>query len=331
MEIGHNKGPDSQASSNVIIHICGPVATIVMLACSAVPGTLDLFTLLDQNHQQFFSTDTSTIGNSSMTLRTAIFRLLSLVLLTIPAIAGADVLDDILERGTIRFGVAEFTPWTMKSDSGDLIGFEIDLANKIAKDMGVKAELMLYPWEEIIPALQKGEIDIIAGGMSITPARALQVSFTRPTAKSGVSLATNVSMTDDIERLEELNSAAITIAVVKGTLAHSVSERFFDKANIKTFTTGAKAGAAVVDGEAHVYLASLTQAKFLAMNNPDEIDLPVNEPLVASREAMAVHKGEQELLNFLNAWVTSRQADLWIPTTRDYWFETLKWTKDVAR
>jgi polar amino acid transport system substrate-binding protein len=266
-----------------------------------------------------------------MTLRVPNFRLLPFLLLSIPGFAGADVLDEILERGTVRFGVAEFVPWTMKSESGDLIGFEIDVANKVAKDMGVKAEITLYPWEEIIPALQSGKIDILTGGMSITPARALQVNFTRPLARSGVSLATNISMTKDIERLEDLNDAQITIAVVKDTLAYSVSQRFFDKADLKVFANGEIAGAAVVDGEAHAYLGSLTQTKFLAMNNPDEIDLPVNEPLIASREAMAVSKGEQELLNFLNAWVTARQADLWIPTTRDYWFETTKWAKDVAR
>ncbi len=265
-----------------------------------------------------------------MTLRIPYLRLLPLLLLSISSFAGADVLDEILERGTIRFGVAEFEPWTMKSESGELIGFEIDVANKIAKDMGVKAEFRLYPWDEIIPALQNGEIDVLTGGMSITPARALQVNFTRPLAKSGVTLATNISMTKDIERLEKLNSPDIKIAVVKSTLSHSVSQTFFGKADIKVFATGAEAGEAVVAGEAHAYLASLTQAKFLALNNPDVVDLPVNEPLIASREAIAVRKGEQELMNFLNAWVTARQADLWIATTRDYWFETLKWAKDVA-
>jgi polar amino acid transport system substrate-binding protein len=118
---------------------------------------------------------------------------------------------------------------------------------------------------------------------------------------------------------------------VKSTLAHSVTETFFGKADIKVFTSGADAGEAVVNGEAHAYLASLTQARFLSLNHPGEIDLPMAEPLLASREALAVKKGEQELLNFLNAWVTSRQADRWIATTRDYWFETLEWAEDVAR
>ena len=266
-----------------------------------------------------------------MALRIAILRVLPLILLSISGSAIADVLDDVLERGSIRFGVAEFVPWTMKSESGELIGFEVDVAKKIAKDMGLKAEFKLYSWEEVIPALQNGEIDVLAGGMSITPARALQVNFSRPLANSGVSLATNTNLTKDIERLEELNSPEITIAVVKGTLAHSVTQKFFDKADVKSFASAEDAGEAVVKGEAHAYLASLTQARFLALNNGDKVDLPISDPLLASREALAVKKGEQELLNFLNSWVTSRKADRWIATTRDYWFETLEWAEDVAQ
>jgi polar amino acid transport system substrate-binding protein len=266
-----------------------------------------------------------------MALRKAILRLLPLLLLSISSLAIADVLDDILERGTVRFGVAEFVPWTMKSESGELIGFEIDLARKIAKDMGVKPEFKLYPWDEVIPALQGGEIDILAGGMSITAERALRVNFSRPTAESGVSIATNTSMTQEIKTLNDLNGPEITIAVVKDTLAYSVTETLFGKAKIKVFANAVQAGQAVVDGEAHAYLASLTQARFLALNNSDKIDLPVGKPLLASKEALAIKKGEQELLNFLNAWVTARQADRWIATARDYWFETLEWTEDVAK
>lgn len=265
-----------------------------------------------------------------MRLRKALLRLLPFLLLSISVPATADVLDDMLERGTVRFGVAVFVPWTMMSESGELIGFEVDLAKKIAKDMGLKAEIKLYPWDEVIPALQSGEIDILTGGMSITPGRALQVNFTRPTAESGVSIATNIELTKDIKKLEDLNKPTINIAVVNKTLAHSVTKTFFDEATITVYPNAAEAGEAVVKGKAHAYLASLTQARFLALNNGDKVDLPISEPLLASEEAIAVKKGEQELLNFLNAWVTARRADRWIETTRDYWFETLEWAEDVA-
>jgi len=266
-----------------------------------------------------------------MTLRISFLRSLPLLLLTLSNLAGADVLEDVLERGTVRFGVAEFVPWTMKSKSGELIGFEIDVAKKIAQDMGLKPEFKLYPWGEIIAAVQNGEIDIITGGMSITPSRALQVNFSRPLADSGVGLATNTSMTQEIKTLDELNSPEITIAVVSGTLAHSVTQTLFDQATIKVFTNAIDAGKACVTGEAHAYLASLTQTRFLALNNSDKIDLPVNKPLLASKEALAIKMDEQELLNFLNAWVTARRADRWIATTRDYWFGTLEWAQDVKQ
>jgi len=117
-------------------------------------------------------------------------RLLPLLSLFITPFAAADVLDDILDKGTIRVGVAEFVPWTFRAESGDLVGFEVDVAKKIASDMGVAAEFKVYEWDAIIPALQNDEIDVIAGGMAITPERALKVNFSRPLAKSGVGLAT---------------------------------------------------------------------------------------------------------------------------------------------
>ena len=73
----------------------------------------------------------------------------------------------------------------------------------------------------------------------------------------------------------------------------------------------------------------MPEARFLVLKNPGALDLPLNEPLLASSEALAVKKGEQQLLNFLDAWVTARQTDKWLATSREYWFGTLEWMTDV--
>jgi polar amino acid transport system substrate-binding protein len=261
-----------------------------------------------------------------------IFRsVTSVLLLFFCATVSADMLDEILERGTIRVGVAEFVPWTLKNKSGDLIGFEIEVARKIAGDMGVKAEFKVYIWEDIIPALQKGEIDIIAGGMAITPARALRVNFSRPLATSGVGLATNTLMTSDIESLRQLDAPETVITAVKDTFAASVAGTIFPNAELRVFSGRDDAEAEILEGRAHIYLASLPEVQFLVLKYDDVVDLPIAEPLIGNSEALAVKKGEQQLLNFLNAWVTARQSDKWLPTTRDYWFTTLDWTEDAAR
>ncbi len=257
-------------------------------------------------------------------------QLMLIVVLCFSTSVSADVLDEILERGTIRVGVAEFVPWTHKNKAGELVGFEIDVARKIAGDMSVEPEFKVYIWEDIIPALLTGEIDIIAGGMSITPARALKVDFSRPLAESGVGLATNTRMTRDIASIRELDAPGIVITTVKDTIAVDWAKTMFASADLKVFSTRGEAESEILEGRAHVYLASMAEAQFLVLQHADVVDLPLAEPLIGSSEALAIKKGEQQMLNFLNAWVTARKSDKWLLTTHDYWFSTLDWLQDVA-
>jgi polar amino acid transport system substrate-binding protein len=250
--------------------------------------------------------------------------------LVLPQITDADVLDDILDKRTLRVGVAEFVPWTIKTKSGEMIGFEIDVARKIASDMGVKPLLTVYDFEKLIPALQQGEIDIIAGGMAITPRRALQVNFSQPLANSGISIATNTEKTKNVSSLKHLNDERMVITVVADTLAHSVARTFFAQANIKTYPNSKLAENEILENRAHAYVASVPEINFLALMNRRKVDVPISEPIMASSEGLAVKKGEQELLNFLNAWVVARQTDKWLATTHDYWFETIDWVPKLS-
>ena len=256
------------------------------------------------------------------------FWLFIAFLILVAATAQADVLKDILKRGTVRVGVSLFTPWTIQDEAGGLSGFEIDVANKLAEDIGVKPEYKVYVWEDIIPAVMKGEIDIIAGGMAITPERALKINFSQPYADSGISLVTNTEKTRDIKRLEELNQNAITIAVVSKTAANELASRLFNKSTIKVFNTAKNAQQAILNGEVHAWLASMPQPEFLALEHPEKVDLPLAKPILPYKAGFGIKKGEQEWLNFLNAWVTARQADMWLSATHNYWFKSLKWRKE---
>jgi len=262
-----------------------------------------------------------------MTAKRVLWLLIAALVL-VAANVQADVLKDIQERGTLRVGVSLFEPWTIRDEAGGLSGFEIDVADKLAMDMGVKPEYRIYLWEEIIPAVMKGEIDIIAGGMAITPERALKINFSRPYADSGITLVTNTGKTRDIKRLEELNQKSITIAVVSKTAGNELATRLFNKSTIKAFDTAQEAQQAVLNGEVHAWLASMPQPEFLALEHPDKVDLPLAKPLLPYKAGFGIRKGEQEWLNFLNAWVTARQADMWLSATHKHWFDSLEWRKE---
>lgn len=266
-----------------------------------------------------------------MKLIAKVFSLLALVLICYaPIAAHADLLEEILDRQKIRVGVSLFTPWAVKDENGELSGFEIDVAKKLARDMRVATEFKVYAWPEIIPALNRGEIDVIIAGMAITPKRALQLNFSLPYAESGTALATNTAMTKDIKDLRELNRPQVIVTAVAKTLGSDVAKLMFDDADLRIVATSDEAAKALLDGKTHAYVGSSVETSMLALSNPDKIDMPLNKPLLVSVAGMGVKKGEQELLNFLNAWITARAADKWLSATHKYWFKSLEWRKRVS-
>ena len=163
-------------------------------------------------------------------------------------------LESVLKNGKLRVGVSLFAPWTLKNKQGKLIGFEIDVAKQLAKDLGVRLELKEFEWEDMLPALLKKHIDIIAAGMVITPQRALKVNFSQPYADSGLGLATNIALTKNFTGLKDLNEPNTIIAVVAGTVAEDLAQRIFPKATIKRYQQSEKAIQAVTQGTVHAYV-----------------------------------------------------------------------------
>jgi len=239
--------------------------------------------------------------------------------------------NQILASHTLRVGVFLAEPYVMRDAAGKWSGSEIDIANRLSRDMGIGVEFRQYPaWDQLVPALQRGDIDIIISGFSITPQRALQVYFSTPYATSGVGIATNTKLTSGYSSLDSLNRPDVAIGVVGGTVAEQVARDIFAKAGIKTFDSESKAEEALVKGLLHAYVASEPAPRFMALRHPKDIDVPVSKPLVATREAFAVRRGDNEFINFLNAWVAARDADAWLPSTHKYWFESLSWQNKGA-
>jgi len=241
------------------------------------------------------------------------------------------LLHHIQKNGEMVIGVSIMPPWVMKNKKGELIGFEIDIAKQLAADMGVKTKFKQYQWSKMIPALRKGEIDIIASGLSITPQRALKIDFSTPYSSSGYSLVSCLSLTEGFTNIKDLNNKVVTIAAVKGTVSADLVKRVFPDAQLMLKETEKEATDAVINGKVHAYVSSSPTPEFLALKHPEQVDLPLKNPLLTTKEAFAIRKNNQEMLNFLNAWVTAREADNWIKSSHKYWFNSLKWQHLVAK
>lgn len=243
----------------------------------------------------------------------------------------ARTLDEVLESGKLRVAVSLFTPWTLKGKDGELQGFEIEVTKRLANDMGVKPEFEVFQWDDVLPALEQGKVDIVVAGMAITPQRALRVNFSQPYASSGIDLATHTERTSHITKLEELNTKDIVVASVAGTLSAKLTKELFENAKLKSFATSDEAKQALVEGKVHAYVAASPLPRFVALEHPDTVDVPLSKPLLVYKAGFAVRKGDPDFVNFLNSWIIAREADTWLPTTHKYWFESLRWRRDLSK
>ncbi len=262
-------------------------------------------------------------------LKALFFLALSSAFIITPAGAG-ELLNNIQKSGEIKVGVSIMPPWVMENKKGELIGFEIDIAKQLAKDIGVKVIFKQYQWKQLINALVKGDIDIIASGLSITPKRALTINYSNPYSSSGYRLVTNLNLTKDFDSIKDLNNEKIYITAVKGTVSATLAAKIFPKATLDLRKTEKEASAAVINGVVHAFIAPSPIPEFISLKHSSEVDLPLKNPLLTTKEAFAVRKGNQEMLNFLNSWIIAHNAHDWIESSHEYWFNSMKWQRQVA-
>ncbi len=239
--------------------------------------------------------------------------------------AQESVLEKIQKEKVIRIGMSTFVPWAMKDKQGNLVGFEIDVAKKLAQDMGVKVEFVPTAWSGIIPALLTGKFDVIIGGMGITPKRNLKVNFTMPYEYSGMSMVAHKTRAKGFSSLEDFNKKDVTIAVRMGTTAEQATRRYIPGATLKLFENESQALQELNLGRVHAVVSSAPMPAFHALKFPNKLFVPLNENFTKEPIGFALRKGDHDALNFFNNWITNMHAQGFLKDTAHYWFETKEW------
>lgn len=240
-------------------------------------------------------------------------------------------LDLMQERGVIKVGMSTFVPWAMRNKQGELIGFEIDVAKKLAEDTGLKIQFVPTAWDGIIPSLQAEKFDVIIGGMTITEQRAKGVLFTSPYSHSGTKVAVNKQLLPNLTELQQLNSRKIKIAVRRGAVSVTAAKSHFPKAKLLQFDDDAQAFQEVLNGNAHAVIASTPKPEQESITFSDILYLPFSQSLSQGNEAFAVRLGEEDKKHFFNVWIKARTEDGWLQERYDYWFTTLDWKDQLTK
>lgn len=238
-------------------------------------------------------------------------------------------LETVLKRNTLRVGFSTFKPWAMKDNNGEFIGFEIDVAKRLAEDMGVEITFIPTKWDGIIPALLTGKFDIIIGGMGITPKRNLKVNFSDPYEFSGMSIVANKAVAPDKNSLDDFNREALQVSVRLGTTAEKAAKNFLPNARLLKFSDEAASIQELLNGKAACLVASDPLPENLVRKYPDKLYLPLQKNFTREPIGFAVRKGDPDFLNFLNNWIKVANSEGWLEARFNYWFKTEDWASLV--
>jgi polar amino acid transport system substrate-binding protein len=238
-------------------------------------------------------------------------------------------LEQIMRRGVLKVGMDTFVPWAMKDKKGEFIGFEIDVARRLAEEMGVKVEFVPTKWAGIIPALLTGKFDVIIGGMGIRPKRALKANFSIPYDYSGMSMVAHKKVAAGFSGLDDFNQPDVQIAVKLGTTAAMAAKKYMPKAKLRLFDDESQAYQELRNGKVHAVVGSAPRPAYEAIKYEDTLFMPIKENFTKEPIGFAVRKGDFDTLNFFNSWITKVQLEGWLKEKHQYWFGTRDWADQV--
>src|SRR6476620_1756222 len=131
-----------------------------------------------------------------------------------------DALDRIRARGELTWGADEQggEPYVFEDagHGGALVGFEVDLADALARALGVRARFVQNDWTTLIPSLERGTFDIAMNGIEVTPALAARVAFSRPYYRFSERL---VARRGDARVRDLASTAGLRVGTLAGSLS----------------------------------------------------------------------------------------------------------------
>ncbi|UCD82751.1 MAG: transporter substrate-binding domain-containing protein [Desulfobacterales bacterium] len=262
-------------------------------------------------------------------------KAVALVLVAVMVLAVANIasagkaLEGILKKGELVVGISgNQPPLNVTNKEGKIIGYEADLAELIAKSMGVKLKFAATPFPDLLSALRAGKVDMVLSGMTMTMERNLKVAFVGPYYISGKGILTKAQNIGALQQAEGMNNPQFKVA----TLQNSTSQNFVEQAAPKAKLVPTKSYDEAVDmlfqGKVDAVVADYPFCAFTAFRYKDK-GLVAGESKFTI-EPLGIAIPEDTLLinwlgNFLKIVEASGQNNL----LNKRWFQDDSWIKEL--
>ncbi len=242
--------------------------------------------------------------------------------------SASPVIDRITRSGELRVGTSGHQPpLTATTRDGAIIGFDADLAQSLANAMGVRLKLVPMPFAELIPALRRGEVDMVLSGLTMTPQRNLQVAFVGPYLVSGMSILTKSKTMAKLRKAEEIDTPDVSVAALASSTAERFAQENIPKAKLTVVATPDEGVDLVRQGKVDALLADHPFCEVTVYRYRDDDLTTLETPFTFEPLGIALPPDDALLIN----WMQNALADLddsgAIYDMMYEWFEKDEWVE----
>jgi Na+/H+-dicarboxylate symporter/ABC-type amino acid transport substrate-binding protein len=235
---------------------------------------------------------------------------------------GQRVVDRIEQRGVLRAGyVPDRLPFTFRNEKDELVGFDIELLNTLAIEMGVRLELVPLAWDTLKNQLNTGEVDIV-GTMPLSTHMLIDLDLSDPYLPGELSVIVRDHRRQEFSSLESIRELKkITVAypgpleyikpaVTESLHGMNVTWRQIDHFDEFFLQTGDKMDALVVEAEIGTAWTLLHPNYTVVVPKSSRLNIPLG---------FAVAAGEHDFAAFLGRWLAAKKSTGDIQEAYDYW------------
>lgn len=240
-------------------------------------------------------------------MKKIITSLFLVLLLTVTAQAESK-LQTILKNKELRVGTTgDWDPMSVKDPATNSYkGFDIDVMNELAKDMGVKVKFVPTDWKTIVSGITADRYDV-STSVTKTDKRAEVAGFTETYYKYGTVPLVLKKNLKKFSTWDSLNNKDVTIATTLGTSQEEKAKEFFPKSKLKSVEAPARDFQEVLAGRADGNITSSTEANKLVITYPELAIIQDGEKNPAFL-AMMVSKDDKEWNDYVSKWINDKKT-----------------------
>jgi polar amino acid transport system substrate-binding protein len=236
------------------------------------------------------------------------------------------VLDRILTKKELVVGTAaSMPPLNMRTKDGQIIGMEVDLANLFAGGMGVKLTLKPMHFNDLLPALEAGQVDMVLSGMTMTPGRNLKFAFVGPYFPSGKSVLTKGKNVEAVDEIAKMNNPDKVLVALKGSTSQMFVEKLMPKAKLVLADDYDQAVGMIRNDKAVAMVADYPICMVSVYRFPDAGLITLGKPISYEPVGVALPPNDPLLVNWVQNVLHLLEKTGELNVLMERWFKDTSW------